>query len=641
MIQAQLPDGRILEFPDGTDQRIIQSKVKEMLGIGQPSGTDRERLFREDPTSLIPGMEQSIVGKTARGLPEIGNAPELNELSMSAFKTSLGLLTTGDTESLKGIFRQQFGKDVDIQDDGEGGTVISLPSGKYALNKPGLSGQDIARAAFNMVAFTPAGRAATVARAAGGSAVTEGLIQGTEQALGGEEVRPTDIAIAGGLGGGFKAAEKVIGGAVRSAGPVKNDVVEAGEQAGIPVLTSDVRQPKTFAGRMAQQTGEKIPIAGTGGIRESQQEMRNVAVQNVFDKYAQFSHKAIVDSLKSQSNKVKRAAGNVLNQVGEKLDNLGEIPLSNTSAAISRAQQALSKKGVIQTSDAVDDLQSLINAIDEAPQTFTTLKENRTMFMEMLRGAGKGERSQLPTRAKGILESVSSAIKKDMDDFAKANLPEAELSKWFKANAVYASEAKKLTRSRIKSVLDKGDITPEAVETMLFSKRPSEVKNLYSSLSKEGRDNARAAVINRAIDNLSKRTSGITPNAFYTEMQKLGLQVDTFFKGEEKKQINGLVKALGATKRAQEASVTTPTGQTLWGLATGAAAVTDLGATVGLAGTAGAFARLYESAPVRNALLRLDSIPAGSTAFDKALRELNALLISSVQTMRREQEDTQ
>ena len=35
-IQAQLADGRTLEFPDGTDPAIIQSTVKRMIAAASP-----------------------------------------------------------------------------------------------------------------------------------------------------------------------------------------------------------------------------------------------------------------------------------------------------------------------------------------------------------------------------------------------------------------------------------------------------------------------------------------------------------------------------------------------------------------------------------------------------------------------------
>ena len=33
MIEAELPDGTILEFPEGTDQAVIQRVVRQQLGI--------------------------------------------------------------------------------------------------------------------------------------------------------------------------------------------------------------------------------------------------------------------------------------------------------------------------------------------------------------------------------------------------------------------------------------------------------------------------------------------------------------------------------------------------------------------------------------------------------------------------------
>ena len=122
-------------------------------------------------------------------------------------------------------------------------------------------------------------------------------------------------------------------------------------------------------------------------------------------------------------------------------------------------------------------------------------------------------------------------------------------------------------------------------------------------------------------------------------MNKMGLQVGVFFKGEEKKQLNGLLKVLDATRRAQDAAVTTPTGQQLLGAGTLAAAATDLYATLSIGGTVGGLARLYESAPVRNALLRLGSIPKGSTRFEQALSEAVAILQSGTQSAREQISD--
>lgn len=143
------------------------------------------------------------------------------------------------------------------------------------------------------------------------------------------------------------------------------------------------------------------------------------------------------------------------------------------------------------------------------------------------------------------------------------------------------------------------------------------------------------------MDNVSKRQAGFTPNSFATELKKFDPQIKTFFKGRQRRELEGLRRGLEASRRAQEASVTTPTGQALAGGLTGWAAFSDLGATLGLGGTAGGLGRLYESAPVRNALLKLTGTPKGSTAFEQALREANEALISGAQAMRSEASDTE
>ncbi len=572
-------------------------------------------------------------------LTEIARAPELNEASLPAFKAGLGFLLADDDASAVQIIKQQFGDDAQIRDVG-GKQVITLPSGDYVLNQEGFSATDVAKGLAKFLQFTPAGRAGTVAGAVGANALTQGAGDLVEQALGGEDIQVEDSALAGALGGAFKAGENVIGNVYRYLrGTPASDVVEQGAKQGVPVMTSDVLPPSTFAGKMTQQTAEKIPLAGTGAAREIQQDFRNQAVQEVADKYGTFSYKAILDSMKAQQGRVKGAAGRTLEATGNKLDEVGEIPLANTREIIDQVKTELGKEGVIRSEGAIDDLSKLVNAFDEAPQTFTSLKENRTAFRDIIAGADKAERSQLPSRAKALLQQVNKAMSDDMESFAKSNLTPKEFASWKKANKIYADQAETLKKSKLKNVLDKGDVTPESVKQLIMSKNPSELKLAYNSMTQSGKQNARAAIVSNIVDNVSKRAGGMTPNAFATEMKKFQPQINAFFKGEERKQLEGLQRLLDATRRAQDAAVTTPTGQQVLGVGTLAAAATDLGATVLTGGTVGGIARLYESAPVRDSLLRLASVPKGSTQFEKALLDAQTALNAIAQSERSRQEE--
>jgi hypothetical protein len=621
-MNVTLPNGKVIEgVPDGTSKDDIAMKA-----ISSGLAT------RED-FGLSPEVDTST-------LPEIARAPELNDLkniSLSAIKAGAGILLSDNDKSAAQIIKQQFGDDAELSEVG-GKQVVTLPSGQYVINKDGFSATDFARGFTDFLAFTPAGKAGTVVGAIGKNAATQAGIDITEQALGGEDIQVEDTAIAGALGGAFKGAEDVIGGLYRYLkGSPANEVVEQGAKQGVPVMTSDVLPPSTFAGKMSQQTAEKIPLAGTGAAREIQQDFRSQAVQDVADKYGTFSYKSILDSMKSQQSRVKGAAGRTLESTGNKLDEVGEIPLSNTREIIDQVRGELSKEGVIRSEGAADDLSRLVEAFDEAPQTFTSLKENRTAFRDIVAGADKADRSQLPSRAKALLQKVNRAMTDDMESFAKENLTPKEFASWKKANKIYADQAETLKKSKLKNVLDKGDVTPESVKQLILSKNPSELKLAYNSMTQSGKQNARAAVISNIVDNVSKRAGGMTPNAFATEMKKFQPQINTFFKGQERKQLEGLQKLLDATRRAQDAAVTTPTGQQVLGAGTLAAAATDLGATVLSGGTVGGIARLYESAPVRDSLLRLASVPKGSTQFEKALLDAQTALNAIAQSERSRQ----
>lgn len=590
------------------------------------------------PRDLLAQPRDLLAGPApSEGLKEIGSAPELNKFSVPAFKASMGLLTTGDDASLRGILTEQLGESVSFSDS-DGGTVVNLPSGQYLLNKKGVSPQDVARFVFDAAAYTPAGRAGTIVRAIGKNAATEGVIEGAETALGGD-FSGSDVALAGGLGGALKGAEGLVSAAVRGYGKgTADDVVDAGAAAGIPVFTSDVRAPQTFASRHLVDTAEKIPLVGTGGNRAQQQAARAESLDDFLASYASPNYTAIIDSLKTQKDRLKKAAGSALQSAGTKLDEVGEVPLTRTMQAIEKAKAQLSKPGVLGGADETAELQTLVDTLGEAPQSFTMLKENSTAFREIVDRLDSADRSQLTSRGKALMTDVQRSIRGDMDDFARQNLSPREYRQWKRANVVYRDEAIKLKKSRLKTVLDKGDITPERANDLLFSAKPSEVRNIYGSLTNEGRSNARAAVIGKMVSDLSKRQSGLTPNSFATEAKKYSTQIDVLFKGEEKRALNGLIKALGATRRAQDAAVTTPTGQVLTGGITGISIYIDPLSTLGAAGTIGGLGRLYESAPVRNALLRLDSVPRGSTRFDQALAEFQTALNASAQAAKPEGE---
>lgn len=60
-VEAELADGRVLEFPDGTDPSVVQATVKKMLGIQDPQTS----LGKTIGTGLLGGAAQGVAGAGA------------------------------------------------------------------------------------------------------------------------------------------------------------------------------------------------------------------------------------------------------------------------------------------------------------------------------------------------------------------------------------------------------------------------------------------------------------------------------------------------------------------------------------------------------------------------------------------------
>ena len=147
----------------------------------------------------------------------------------------------------------------------------------------------------------------------------------------------------------------------------------------------------------------------------------------------------------------------------------------------------------------------------------------------------------------------------------------------------------------------------------------SEREALYKRLSPEGREHARVTILSDIIDKADNARTGLTPDSLATQMQKYSKQIDTFFKGDERKQLEGFLDLLKYTRYAQEAEVSLQTGQQLVpAVIGGSIAIDPITNFIGIA-SVGQLAKIYESPRVRDALLKVRA--ARGDARDVAIRE--------------------
>ena len=538
-------NGKTFTFPDGTSTEDIGSAIDEYFAgqsvQQQTVSQDSNEPAREEPSLMQQAGDWLTGGQSAgqiaeqagRGLVNIpfdvlqGGASLINAISQ-------GL---GGPKVLDDVYRP-----VDRPTDpyAQAGETI----GGYLVPGVGTAGSmaigSLAEAANQKGDF-----AQNATKNAGVNLAAQGVLS----------------AAAKGIGRGITAVRGEIS-------PADQQLLKRAAAADVPVMTSDVVPPKTKLGNQLQGYSEGV-IAGTGPMRAAQQDARTKLVNRFTEKYGDYDPSVVVDSLKSGVAREKSLAKSKLNNlsgrmVGKPVDTSGAI------RAIDGAVNELGKlKGVsdTQTISALNDYKNAIQEITNGDDAFELLDKLRTQF----RIDVKGDRTVLPSMSQTMVDRVYNSLTNSLSKSIAKGLSPKDASAWRAGKADYAKMATHATQTRLKNVLNKGDLTPEAVNTIVYGQYGSDIARLYGKLDQKG------------------------------------------------KEIEGMLSILDATKRASEANVVTKTGMTLAPLVRVIGNLKTGGALLAGETGIGLMSRVYESPMARNALLRLANTKAGTPAYERAL----------------------
>ncbi|WP_287602764.1 hypothetical protein [Thiothrix sp.] len=384
-----------------------------------------------------------------------------------------------------------------------------------------------------------------------------------------------------------------------------SDIANA-KHYGINVMTSDINQPTTWGGKMAQAVGERVPVVGTGGQRAAQQATRQSALQNLFRDYTVESPPAINDVTANLLQKRSADLGKYSGMKNGVIDSQAGNPVNvgNTIASIDGQIAKLQGMNTQAVKPLVSKLEDYKTAF--ANQDLPTIELLRKQLGDELQSPDMATVRTASSQAAG---NIYGALKKDMGNHIQQFGARRDFDKWQVANSRLSEMIGETSNSGLKSVLKKGEATPETIRSLLFSNKPSDVGLLRKNLTPDGRDKAKTAIMQDIFAKSGGDMDSLSPDKFMSQMQKMGAQTGGMMTPVERANLSGLFDALKLTKQASVANAKPMTGAELTGFATPAALtyatggnpVTGVAATAGL----GLMAKAYESPVVRDLLVNL------------------------------------
>lgn len=632
-VPADIPSGFVLDAP-AAKRDDTPAEVETEPGFFESfsewfTGADRmtenlERIPTIIETGFLEGESPIDVAKIA-GMTMLTNDP--NELANIIKKTLPNVRVQYDKDAQGNIYP----------------VLVNPNNGKTAIvDRPGADIMNLAQFAgqAGLFAAGPTGGVAKTALVEGGK---EAALQATQAAAGGS-FDAGDVVAASAIGGGMEGLGNVAGFITRAVKGTPEEPIEgliaASEQFNVPVMTSDIYNPQNWFQRGAQITSEWLPVVGTGSVRHAQQEAREQALEDFVNMYRGGSYEEVIQEVGAKNQELRNAAGAVYNKVNPYLDQLsreGGVPLSNATKEMQNLSEYITQPGLdIDDSvlNMVDDLEYLMTG---TPQSFQVLKDNIGAWHERINSIDPNSRA-LPSKVKARFDQVLRAARKDRDEFAKANLSDKDFGALREADRAWGEVVSDMGTTKLKAILDKGEVTPEVARGMMFSRNQSDIKRLYDNLTPKGQAAARSVFITEIANDLAKQQKGLSPTSFASKLSKYQDGAEVLFKGKRKEELDGFINLMQSTARAQEVQrgAGSQTFERLAGLgAVGAAGGGLAGAIPAEAFAAyasiGGLSRLFESPKVRNILIRAKGMKPGSTEIQKLGTEFNNILRASLQ----------
>ena len=372
---------------------------------------------------------------------------------------------------------------------------------------------------------------------------------------------------------------------------------------------------------------EDVPIIGTRGgrIRQvgQQQKAAEQLLENLSGDIQDFTVEA-QKGLQAQLKKIKRSSRLQFDEVAKELDPSGNVPKTNFISQIDQEIQDELAKGTRANQNIIDVLQSFK---DSPEGNFSRIREQRSDLGDEISEFFKGDNKSIGAKGVDKLQRVKNALEEDIEGFVKQSGNREGINKFRRANDFVVRKLIPFKETQLKDLVKTRE--PEKIISFLRGSggRQSRANILFNALDQRGKQAVKAALVSDAFDKATSGGKVFSANTFALELEKVQNATNTFFRGADKNQLNGLVKLMRATGRAGQVAEQPPTGARLLIPGAAAALVSDLGITIASIGGFGAASRLlFQTKTGRNLLLGLNKATPGTKRFETFIQRANDII---------------
>lgn len=520
----------------------------------------------------------------------------------------------------------------------------------------GRGGGDFVRGGTEMAATLPAyllgGGGATLPIRAGQQGLVGAVVGGARYAEDadqrGKNVLGSAIGSAVGQAGGEyvargvgKAATKLINAKKGNLAPAYKEIDDLGKQFDVPTTVGDINRG-AFTKR-AEVALEQVPVLGTGGFREGQNaaavKAASKAKGGLKNAYADADYKwlpkikeaadlgdrnaarvlKIVDSAGDDTGRVLQASAEVrafhdskiatglYNKVDDAVRASGDdiVTPANTQSKLTQMldEQAASLSPDDTIVRELTDIQS--NLADVAkPKNFANMRQLRSRLGNLASELGVGGKGA----ASKAIGDLRQAVDDDIAAFALNSGNPAIKKAYKRADKFYKGAVMRRDKT-IAGAMDSNK-PDEIYNTFVKTGKGDRANNFYQALDGKGQAALRYQMAEEAISKATNESTGnFSPAKFAGEFERMAEPFDKIFKGDDKKQMDGLVKLMRHIERAGQYKENPPTGNRVipW-LMAGATAINPV--TAVKVGGLSLFARsMLTTRAGKNLLLAANKLP--------------------------------